>query len=823
MCGAQVLDFLRWVLAFFRLQQRSTGCDDPTAVHVPLEPEAEGATTPTHLLQSAQELGWASAQSPPKRENWSHEHGDHHGGMVPAVPAPFFSTEFVDTVEPAQDEPAPISANLLGSDDDRLVVVNAVGIEKVGLVTESDAYPALVAENGGTSASGDQHEPSAHAPSDDSSEPRVSDWPIFPSLEGSGDHAILEDPELFVTSDASTEGTGVEGAVNAWTPVAHHSYTPTDQLSHADACADPIVEEVVACTDAAIAAECPVERETVGACDGGAFGTGSVDEPGETTEPEKRREVAGEQTAADLSTDEADQEPGDAAEAKAHNPESARLLDAEAAGEVGEALTNSEPRIDGDVAIYHASGAAALSPMKVDYAEKDHVEVDQSLLSDPAAQVGADGTSFTDGVAAAFMRRPGEYKPRLKRTRTRRAPSSSAAVGGDTQHLSADLLLLIGAADWGVQLSALLRTPEGAADEVAVDQDGVVSWLGQLDDQFLEPLALTDARAAFGEPLFVSAVDLPVSWSRTSRDLHVLGSHAHVAGFASQARVVIGQESVVICREGLADAARAQILATGSAEPIPIEGPNVPSGWVCWRGVRPVRPSVPANGPAILDALDPLPAVSIELCGGIRLSRGAWLEGHPPSIRLLGLLSETDPVLIDSSPALADGEGGWTAEGWDAPGSHTIHHGGKSASYTIQPGVCNWDWWAGWEGATRLAGALSYADGCEYFHHTGAVALLGARPGQISKFVPVAFGIGVARPDFEPVWLLTVGSGSRRNRASLVGSNIRPGMPVGSREAVERWVRLVSSSNRAGAERSEERTAWNDYVAVARSYRKRRR
>lgn len=521
--------------------------------------------------------------------------------------------------------------------------------------------------------------------------------------------------------------------------------------------------------------------------------------------------------------------PGDAglepfipASAEADLPAPAAAPDPADVGPAGQVGLQPDGAGDAESSTDDTPGAAESLLVAVDPPEQGQAKGFSSPIDGAAAEVGA-AEAPLEAVTPAMTRMPGEYRPRLNRARTRRAASPAAPAGGDMQNLGADLLLLIGAADWGVQLSALLRTPAGAGDEVAVDQDGVETWLGQLDDQLLEPLALNDASAAFGEPLLVTAVGLSARWSRTSRDLHVLGPHTRVAGFASQARVVIGQESVVICRERFADAARAQILATGSADPVTIEGPNVPSGWVCWRGVQPVRPSSPVGGQAILDALDPLPAVSIELSGGVPLSRGVWLEGHAPSIRLLGLLSEADPVLIDGTPASPGGDGGWTADGWDAPGLHAIHHGGKSAGYSIQPGAGAWDWWPAWDGPTRLAGALSDADGREYFHHSGPATLLGARPGQICGFVPSTFGIGVARPEFEPVWLLTAASGVRRGSASMIGSAPPPGTPVGSRDAIERWVRAVCGSGRAGPDRSVERAAWSGYVAAARSHRKRRR
>ena len=529
----------------------------------------------------------------------------------------------------------------------------------------------------------------------------------------------------------------------------------------------------------------------------GPDGPGGLDDPGERQGPARGL------SAEDGSSEDPFIEPRMVADAVAEaSPPGGEVV----AEEENEAALQPEKEIKTGTASASAFSMAELSSGGREAAAAAETDADFAAAVGFERDAGSDTSAFSQGIHAAVMRRPGEYRPRLKRARTRRAQSAGHTGVRDVQSLNADLLLLIGAADWGVQLSALLRIPEGAEEEVAVDQGGVETWLGHLDDQLLEPLALSDASAAFGEPLLVTAVGLPVRWSRTSRDLHVLGPHPRVAGFGSQARVVIGQECVVICREGLAEAAREQILATGSAEPVPIEGPNVPAGWVCWRGVRPVRPSPPVNGESILDALDPLPAVSIEFSGGIQLSRAAWLEGHPPSIRLLGLMSDGDPVLIDGAPASCDCAGDWTAPRWDRPGVHSVDHGGKSASYAIEPGADGWDWWPAWDGCTRLAGALSEANGRELFHHAGPAALLGARPGQICGFAPSLSGVGVARPDFEPVWLVTA-PGTRRAGVSLIGPASPPGMPAGPNAAVARWVRAVCSCGRAAVVSSGERAA----------------
>ena len=782
---------------------------------------------------------------------------DSDGGLVPAGPVRNVYDATVQTAEAALTSP---SDDLSGPDVAAPVVREAAGMDEGGFAAGGDAVPTPEAETGGTASVGEGLEPGPHRHADDVSGaawPSGQNFPDPPSAAEIEVGVIGEDSSPH--PDAPAGEVAAETAVEAWTAApgpspgrmpAEPSAAPTDEVDapiadppdaareadladrpepasgssalagHATSGDDAFFEETGGCAEGATDAAVP---DAVGAYDCGTIGAEPVEGTGEFGEPDEQRESTMAESVADGRPEDGALERYILAEADREPLQPPTPSAPVEAGQVGEAPLPSGEGLDADGALNPALGAADLLPVPLDAADPGHAEMEagSSISDEPAA--GPDGAEMPDAVAAAVTRRPGEYRPKLNRARTRRAPAAASAGGGEIQSLSADLLLLIGAANWGVQLSALLRTPEGAEDEVAVDQGGVETWLGQLDDQLLEPLALSDASAAFGEPLLVTAVALPVRWSRTSRDLHVLGPHPRVAGFASQPRVVIGQESMVICREGLAEAAREQILATGSADPIPIEGPNVPEGWVCWRGVRPVRPSLPVGGQSILDALDPLPAVSIEFSAGIQLSRAVWLEGHPPSIRILGLLSEGDPVFIDGRHASCDGDGDWTAQGWDAPGAHSIHHGGKSASYAIEPGAGAWGWWSAWEGATRLTGALSDADGREYFYHAGFAALLGARPGQVCSFVISAFGIGVARPDFEPVWLLTAASGMRRGSASMIGSAPPPGAPVGSHAAVERWVRAVCSSGRARAVQSEERAAWSGYVAAARSHRKRRR
>jgi hypothetical protein len=858
--GAAVLGLLRRLAALFRRLGRSPLGGTPArgvsaAGAIAHEPDVASHTTPPRPSQSVPD----GAAPKPLTVPCPDDDGDI--GIVPAGPVPDVFDETAETAEGSQATPALPSDDLCGQDVAAPVAREAAGMDEGGLAGEGDAVPEVAVETGGAAGGGDGPEPGMRCQADDVS---AAPWPGGQTLPGPPSAAETEigaigaDSSRHFSSDAPPDEMAAETAVGgrAAAPGSstgqrppEPSAAPPDGVSaltgdapnaapeavladepgsasslpeltgHCTSGDDAILEATGGCAEEAADAAAP---DALGAYDGGTIGAEPVEGPSELGEPDEQREAALDEAAVDGPPEDPSLEPSIFPRADQEPPQP--VAPWAEAGEVEEAPLPSGEGLDADVGVNPARGAADVFPVPVDADPGDAEAGARSAISDEhAADAGPAGTALPDAIAAAVRRRPGEYRPRLNRARTRRAPGAATSADGDIQRLGADLQILVGAADWGVELSALLRVPAGAAEEVAVEHGGVETWLGQLDDELLEPLALADAKAAFGEPLLVTAVNLPVRWSRTSRDLHVFGPDHRVAGFVSQARIVIGQENVVICREGLASAARAQILATGSAEPVGIEGPNVPAGWVCWRGVRPGRPSLPVGGESILDALDPLPAVSIGFSGGIQLSRGVWLEGHPPSVRLLGLLSEGDPVLIDRRPAALNGDGAWTVQGWDAPGAHTVDHGGKSAGYAIEAGAGAWDWWPAWEGATQLAGALSEAEGREYFCPAGSAALLGARPGQICVFTPSTSGIGVARPGFEPVWLLTAGSGMRRGSASMIGSAPPPGTPVGSPAAVERWIRAICSSGKAGAELSAERAAWNRYVAAARSQRKRRR
>jgi len=445
--------------------------------------------------------------------------------------------------------------------------------------------------------------------------------------------------------------------------------------------------------------------------------------------------------------------------------------------------------------------------------------------AEPATDARAEAADPGRAGAAAAPAPPA-YRPRLQRAR--RSPPVATAQrmprsGSERTRMEADLQISFRPGDFGIRLSALLRRPADA-EEVTVSVGGERSELGALDDRLLEPLPLDNIEAVLRDGLLVEAADLPVTWHRSSRPLHVFGARPSVAGFGTIPRIAIGQENVVVCADALAPEAAGQIAATGASGLSRIEGPGVPPGWVCWRGVRPLRPATPTGDDAILHALDPLPAIAIEMSGGLQLSRGIWLEGRPPSIRLLGAAVGADVLRIDGGEARLGQDDGWTTSGWDRPGRHRVEYGGVTASYEIAQPATGALWWAAH--ATALAGisgAMAGPDGPLHLCRDRSALLIGAAPDQVCAFTGQGGGIAVARPGFDPVW--RVSRDGRRTCAVLVGTPRppAPGRSTASATESRRWARAVKSAGRSAGLDQHEADLWRRYLDCARSLARRSR
>lgn len=455
------------------------------------------------------------------------------------------------------------------------------------------------------------------------------------------------------------------------------------------------------------------------------------------------------------------------------------------------------------------------------------IEVDDPLVDEAAAEGQA---------AAPAPRAPGRYRPRLKE-KARRAPPPPAAErrpsadrAPTSAALEADLVLTFRPGGWGMDVSLLLRRPEGMPEQIAIMFGGESLELPAIDDSLFEPAQLADPGTALSLGIAAeSGGPGGRRWVRTGRRLHVFTERAGVFGFTSVPRVVIGQENVILCAGDLADRVLELCASTGSDAPREAAGPGLPGGWRCFRGYWPRHPGSWADDDIYL-ALSPLPDAAIEFTGGVATSRSAWIAGRPPFIRILGALPAPGEVTIDSQPAISSADGQWTGPGWDRPGAHAVRYAGLLRRYEIVQAEEDWGWWPAHAGPRLvLAGAFASLDGGK---HPATVLedqsawLLGARPGEIVRMAaqPGAAG-AAASPAFKPVWAVPPKT-RRRPAPRLLDFAAAPqASTLGvSAEAIRQWRQIIRDASDIpyGGEAATAEL-WLAYKVAGRSLRRRSR
>lgn len=429
------------------------------------------------------------------------------------------------------------------------------------------------------------------------------------------------------------------------------------------------------------------------------------------------------------------------------------------------------------------------------------------------------------------IRPAAKYRPQLgQAVRTLpRAPSS--APSGGQQAMEADFLLSFHPGDWGLDIAALLRRPAGSPEQLEISDGGKAVALERIDDSLFEPLPISDLASSLAKGFAAETASGPrLRWTRTGRRLHVFSERSGVPGFATVPRVIIGQENAALCTTEFAAAMLEQIIATGAPQPSEIEGPGLPAGWVCWRGIRPAHPHQPAGDDELLNALDPRADAAIEFAGGMTVARGQWIEGYPPSVRIVGTGPAPGEVTINGTPAAVGADSGWTAPGWDAEGVHQVEYLGIRRSYSIVRVATSWPWWAAHgSSGIELAGALGSAFGRQppLILADPTLWLVGARPGEICRAIHHPGTSGVyAAPVFEPVWAIARKSSRQRPQPTLIGVAVPPqpavlGTPAAS---IRTWSQIIRNAGPTGSSHDRmEAAVWRQFVAAARSVRRHRR
>lgn len=428
--------------------------------------------------------------------------------------------------------------------------------------------------------------------------------------------------------------------------------------------------------------------------------------------------------------------------------------------------------------------------------------------------------------APAPRRQPGQYRPQLRDRprRVRQQNSSSERRAADEQTaLQAELLLKIRPGGAGVSLFVLLRRPSGSDNETRVRLGASVELAAANElDELFAPIALTDTEQALEHGVMAEAVAPPSRiWSRSGRQLHVFSQRGYVAGFRTVPRVLIGQENIVLCAAELAPDVLQCCTGIGSEVPSLVEGPGIPDGWVCLRGIRPRIPGSWQSSDEILEAMRPHPDADIELTGGLPLDGSRWLTGMPPEIRIAGADAVPGDVTIDGFTATLADTDRWIAPEWDSIGQHQVRYAGLSRTYEIADLEEDWPFWSAHPGpgfAISGARALSTGARMPVAVEGPACWLLGPKPGQIVWAPAIAGQIAACGiPEFAPIWSIPPKIGRRRPVAQLIG-NARwpqPDERSASRDAVQQWAKVIRMArNIAGT--PQDAALWNAYADEAR-------
>ncbi len=429
----------------------------------------------------------------------------------------------------------------------------------------------------------------------------------------------------------------------------------------------------------------------------------------------------------------------------------------------------------------------------------------------------------------AVARPPRRYRPRLAQpnrntaeraaTVREQAPDALPAVApaaGAVAARDADLAVSFGAGGWGVVLTLLLRRGADLPDQLTAQMGANQFELFAYGDDYYDQQPLDDARAALADGIAASASGPPtVRWARGGRILHVFAPHSSVAGFVTSSRIQIGVENVVVCTAELESSVRTFIEETGASSIHAAEGPGLPDGWICLRGIRPLAPQQrPAPSP-VLQPLVPTPDAAITFEGGIPIAATTWLQGRPPRIGLVGQRCEAGQLLIDGIAA-HEVSGTWQAPGWDSIGEHRVSFLTVSRAYSIAaPQVFQWPSTGAAQAvrgamvANRFGNPAVAVDGYDY--------VIGARPGDIAPVIR-----GVAVPEFTPVWAV---AGRVRRKLThvapmLLGLSATPENLSGrsARPQVRAWCSAIRGVHRDATGWTKDPGAqelWSLYVARA--------
>ncbi len=328
-----------------------------------------------------------------------------------------------------------------------------------------------------------------------------------------------------------------------------------------------------------------------------------------------------------------------------------------------------------------------------------------------------------------------------------------------------------------------------------------------------------------------------VRWRLSGRAVYVLAAHQGTNKLVSTPRLHVDRPDVVLCTVEILPKVEAVLSSSGCEGYTRFdESYGAPRGWIGLRGV------VPKEGLLLEDndpfyALKPEADIQIALDGGIYLLNSVWLAGYPPEIRIVGKSDVPVKVLIDGELAQLTDAGAFTAEGYDAPGQHSVYCEGlaRSCSYSIEEAPESWEEWRAYSfGQADICGPLVELRDDAAKQRSFAVPmsnplLLGAEPGQVFRCTLRKSARWKGYVPFDVVWALPpqpLISNKKTARILQFGEALPSPTKVRAKSEAA-WCNAILDASRKGlriANASDSSTAcWREYRKAARNIRKGRR
>ena len=335
-------------------------------------------------------------------------------------------------------------------------------------------------------------------------------------------------------------------------------------------------------------------------------------------------------------------------------------------------------------------------------------------------------------------------------------------------------------------------------------------------------------------------------WILSKREIHVLGP-SDFCGYVSIPRLLLNERQTILSMKHLREEVIACLDAAGCSNAV-IEDDNshgVPSGWLLFRDIVPIR-FVPMRAEAhILNALCPLPDIEPYFKGGIQLERKTWLMGFPPRIFFTGDLSAGLQVIIDGKIAQKATDGTFEAPGWDSLGDHQLLVGGQSWNYMLSSMDEKWEHWRAFELQNEIAicGASIFPIGHSFNYQTIVPVknslLIGPSPGDIVQCKvrhDIRLEIISAQTPFVPIWALPhdPAHSEKKSARILLLNRIEPAFDFklsdfihSTKHLITKWVSAIHDAGCKGIsvcpDDEEVKKLWHKYCKLAKTLRRKMR